>query len=140
VQFIDGSAFVGVTLLSIVIESGNEIFVIENDFLIDGLDHKLICNFLELSEVQIGMNIEIVGSNWFSYCESLSSITFESNSCLTQIESFAFSSSYLHIFINLERLMLLQVINEYVNCNHSVDRSRNSAATATSTTEKHTVS
>jgi hypothetical protein len=35
VEFIDDSAFVGVELPSISIESGNEIFVIENGFLID---------------------------------------------------------------------------------------------------------
>jgi hypothetical protein len=37
VQFIDGSVFVDVTLSSISIESGDAIFVMENDFLIDVL-------------------------------------------------------------------------------------------------------
>jgi hypothetical protein len=40
-------------------------------------------------------NIEILGSNCFSYCSPLSSITFESNSHLTRIESEAFSTSSL---------------------------------------------
>jgi hypothetical protein len=44
VQFIDGSAFSSVRLSSILIESGNEILSIENDFLIDVVDYKLICN------------------------------------------------------------------------------------------------
>jgi hypothetical protein len=35
-------------------------------------------------------NVEIVGSKCFSHCQSLSSITFESNSHLTRIESEAF--------------------------------------------------
>jgi hypothetical protein len=34
VRFIDGSAFIGVTLSSISIESGNDIFVVENGFLV----------------------------------------------------------------------------------------------------------
>jgi hypothetical protein len=95
VQFIDGSAFDSVTLSSISIESGNEIFVIENDFLIDILHHKLIQNFSESSVIEIGMNIEILGSSCFSNCESFSSITFESDSHLTRIESEAFSFSSL---------------------------------------------
>jgi hypothetical protein len=34
VQFIDGSAFIGLTLSSISIESGNDIFVVANRFLL----------------------------------------------------------------------------------------------------------
>jgi predicted metal-binding protein len=95
VQFIDGSAFRCVTLSSISIESGNEMFVIEKDFLIDILHHKLIRNLSKSSEVEIARTIEIVGSNCFSCCKSLSSITFESDSLLTRIESEAFSYSSL---------------------------------------------
>jgi predicted metal-binding protein len=95
VQFIDGSAFIGVTLSSISIESGNEIFVIENGFLIDIVHHKLIRNFSDSSNIEIRRHIEILGSNCFAYCESLSSITFESNSDLTRIESRAFYDSSL---------------------------------------------
>jgi hypothetical protein len=84
-----------VKVSSISIESGNEIFVIENGFLIAVLEHKLIRNFLVSSEIEIGMNIEILGTRCFSSCKSLSSITFESHSRLTRIESFAFSFSSL---------------------------------------------
>jgi hypothetical protein len=93
VQFIDGSAFVNVTLSSISIESGNGIILIEKDFLILVLNHKLIRNFSELSTIEIGRNIKMLGSFCFSYCKSLSSITFESNSCLTRIESEMFHDS-----------------------------------------------
>jgi hypothetical protein len=95
VQFIDGSAFIEVTLSLISIESGNNTFVLENDFLIDVLHHKLIQNFSKSSGIEIGRNIEIVGSNCFSSCKSLSSITFESNSHLRRIESEVFSFSKL---------------------------------------------
>jgi hypothetical protein len=95
VEFIDGSAFIDVSLSSISIESGNDIFVIEGDLLIDVFHHKLIRNFSLSSSIEIGRNIEILGSKCFSCCESFSSITFESNSHLTRIESEAFSHSSL---------------------------------------------
>jgi hypothetical protein len=47
VQFIDRSAFIGVTLSSISIESENDIFVIEKDIPIDVVPHKLIRNFVK---------------------------------------------------------------------------------------------
>jgi uncharacterized protein YuzB (UPF0349 family) len=61
VQFIDGFAFINLNLSSISIESGNKIFVIENDFLIDILDHKLIRNFSKSFAIDIAENIEIFG-------------------------------------------------------------------------------
>jgi hypothetical protein len=84
-----------VKLSSISIELGNEIFVIEHDFLIDVVHHKLIRNFSKLSSIEIGSNIEILGSNCFSHCHSLLSITFGSDSHLTRIESEAFNESSL---------------------------------------------
>jgi uncharacterized protein YajQ (UPF0234 family) len=95
VEFIDGSAFDNTTLSSISIELGNEIFVIENDFLIDVLNHKLIRNFSNSSTIEVGNHIEIVGAHCFAFCKSLSSISFESNSHLSRIKSFAFSFSSL---------------------------------------------
>jgi hypothetical protein len=82
-------------LCSISIESGNDIFAIENDFLIDIVHHKLIPNSLNSSKIRIPVDIEILGSNCFSNCKSLSSITFESNSHLKRIESASFSYSSL---------------------------------------------
>jgi hypothetical protein len=92
VQFIEGSAFLGVTLSSISIESGNDIFVIENGILIDILHHKLIRIFSDSLEIEIARDIEIVGSHCCFSWESHLSITFESNSHLTRIESYAFGS------------------------------------------------
>jgi hypothetical protein len=62
VQFIDGSAFCAVTLSSIMIESGNNTFVIANDLLIDIVHHELIRNFSTSSTVHIPSHIEIPGS------------------------------------------------------------------------------
>jgi hypothetical protein len=79
----------------------------ENEILHDVLHHKLIRNFCESAEVEIPNNIEILGSRCFSSCKSLSSITFESNSRLTRIESKAFYESSLQsilIPMNVEML------------------------------------
>jgi hypothetical protein len=90
VQFIDGSAFCNVKFSSIGIESGNHTFVVENDLLIDIVCHKLIRNFSRSSIIHLPNDIEILGSSCFSWCGQLSSISFESNSRLTRIESHAF--------------------------------------------------
>jgi hypothetical protein len=99
VQFIDGSAFSEVKLSFLSIEPENEHFVLENDFLIDIIHHKLIRNFSNSSTIQIGSDIEILGSSSFSQCEFISSITFASNSRLTRIESKAFSYSSLQSIV-----------------------------------------
>jgi hypothetical protein len=65
IQFIDGSAFIGVPLSSISLESGNTIFVIENVFLIDVLHHKLIRNFSKSSVIEIaGMTASQHMATW----------------------------------------------------------------------------
>jgi hypothetical protein len=52
-------------------------------------------NFSRSSAIEITRDIEILGSKCFSRCYSLLSMTFESNSHLTRIESEAFSYSSL---------------------------------------------
>jgi hypothetical protein len=49
--------------------------------------------------IDISNDIEILGSSCFSFCKSLSSISFESNSQLTRIESNAFSYSSLESIV-----------------------------------------
>jgi hypothetical protein len=99
VQFIDGSAFADVKLDSISIEAGNDIFHVEHEFLLDLVHHKGIRHFSVSSHIEIPRTIEILGSSCFSYCKSLSSISFESNSVLKRIESSAFSSSSLQLIV-----------------------------------------
>jgi hypothetical protein len=79
VRFINGFAFIDSKLYSISIEAGHDRFVIENDFLIDIVDHRLIRNFSRSCHIDIVNTIGIVGSSCFSCCNSLSSITLESN-------------------------------------------------------------
>jgi hypothetical protein len=45
VRFIDGSAFAGIKSKCVSIEAGHEQFSIENDFLVDIINHRLIRNF-----------------------------------------------------------------------------------------------
>jgi hypothetical protein len=56
-------------------------------------------SFSSLQSIVIPNNVEIVGSKCFSFCKSLSSITFESNSHLTRIESEAFYESSLQSIV-----------------------------------------
>jgi hypothetical protein len=59
-------------------------------FLIDIVHHKLVPTFSESSDLQIGSDIEILGSLYFSSYKSFSSISFESNSQLIPMESETF--------------------------------------------------
>jgi hypothetical protein len=71
VEFIDAAAFCNVNFSSCMIESGNERFVLHQDFLIDIFDHKFIHNFSTLPDFTIPFDIEIVGSSSFNSCESV---------------------------------------------------------------------
>jgi hypothetical protein len=90
VQFIDGCAFDFLALSSISLEPGNEKFVPEN---------------------------EIVRSSCFADRESLSSITFESNSQLAQIESRDF---YYHCFnqSSFQKMLKFVFHAAFQNVNH----------------------
>jgi hypothetical protein len=95
VQFIDGSAFAGIESNCVSIEAGHQQFSIENEFLVDVINQRLIRNFSSSSSIPICSDIEILGSSCFSFCKSLSSVLFESHSRLRSIESHAFSWSSL---------------------------------------------
>jgi hypothetical protein len=99
IQFIDGSAFLSLKSFSISIESGNETFAIENDFLFDTVGRKLIYNISSSSNITIPAHIEVLGSECFSCCQSVSLISFESNSQLARIDRSAFSSSSLQSIV-----------------------------------------
>jgi hypothetical protein len=71
--------------ISITFESNSHLTRIESE----------VFSFSSLQSILIPRNVEILGSERFSYCESLSSMTFESNSHLTRIESKAFYETAL---------------------------------------------
>jgi hypothetical protein len=87
VQFIDGSAFADKKLKSILIESGNDLFRVEDEFLIDIVHHTLIHSFSNSSDIDIPRMIEMLGSSCFESCKSLSSISFGSIPVLRRIEA-----------------------------------------------------
>jgi hypothetical protein len=95
VRFIDGFAFVATTITSISVETGNTIFEMVNEYLIDIVSHKLIRNFSCSSSITIPRSLKILGSSCFSFCQSLSSITFESDSRLKRIEARALQNTSL---------------------------------------------
>jgi hypothetical protein len=65
VQFIDSSVFCDVKLSSCNIEWENDRFVVENVFLIVFLNHKLIRNFSNSSDITISSSIEILRRSCF---------------------------------------------------------------------------
>jgi hypothetical protein len=116
VQFIDGSAFPNLPLSFISMEPGNEHFVIENDFLIDIINYKLIHYLSDSPYVHIGSDIEILGSSCFSFCHQVLSLTFESNSRLTRIESKAFHE--LDIVITIPSTVLFVAFDAFPILSH----------------------
>jgi hypothetical protein len=82
VRFIGGSPSCCIALLSIMIGSENDTFVIENDLSIDIVSHKLFHHFSRSPAVLIRRDIGILRSSCVSSCELLSSISLVSNSRL----------------------------------------------------------
>jgi hypothetical protein len=109
VQFIHGRAFAGVKLSSISIEPENDTFISRNGLLIDAVDHKLIRAFVKSSELEIPSDIEIISSGCFTSDIHVSSISFESNSRLIEIESKAFSYSSVESVIFPNTVDILRV-------------------------------
>jgi hypothetical protein len=95
VAFIDGSAFSNLENFSLSIETGNRTFSVESDFLFDLSKSKIIRYFGSKSTIVIPRYVEKLGSKCFHWSDSVSSVTFESNSQSKRIESCAFSSSSL---------------------------------------------
>jgi hypothetical protein len=77
------------------VDADHQRFAMRKDCPIDFDDHRLIRHFSSSSQIQISSDVEILGSSCFSSFESLSSISFESNSRLNRIESKVFLSSLL---------------------------------------------
>jgi hypothetical protein len=70
--------------------NGHKYFVIENEFLIDVIQHCLICNFSSSSNLEIPSNIERLRSKCVSDCESFSSISFDYPLQLTPLQYLPF--------------------------------------------------
>jgi hypothetical protein len=90
VDFIDGSAFARSNYQSITVDSNNRRFSIDQDFLIDNIEMRLIQYFESSNHVHIWDDIEILGKSCFDCCDYLESIAFESRSPLKRIEKGCF--------------------------------------------------
>jgi hypothetical protein len=111
------------------IEAGHENFEMKNNFLVDFKDHRLIRNFARTSTLEICCDIEVLGSSCCSHCESLSSISFESNSGLNRIESYAFYCSRLQRIeipgsVEILRPLVFILVNHFhpFRLNQTLDR------------------
>jgi hypothetical protein len=83
--------FCAAELSSCDIECGDNRFVVENECLIDILDHKLIRSFSKSSDITIPSSIEILEPSCFALCISRSSVSFEPPARLARVESRAFA-------------------------------------------------
>jgi hypothetical protein len=99
VEMIDGSAFARCESISIRIEDGSEYFVVEGEFLSDFSCRMLIRYLGNAGSVCAPNHVDILGPFCFSYCQSLSCISFESNSALKSIEPDAFRDFSLESII-----------------------------------------
>jgi hypothetical protein len=86
-MFIDGSSFAGLDRIAKSISEGNRSFVVESDFIFDFDNKHVILYFGNGCDIRIP--VEILCSECFSYCESLSSISFERWSLMRHISSAA---------------------------------------------------
>jgi hypothetical protein len=88
--FIEESTLQGSKISSILIESGNSTVSVDDLFLSKDSRTTLVRYFGFFSEMVIPRCVETLGSKSFDLCQSLSSISFESDSQLKSIESKAF--------------------------------------------------
>jgi hypothetical protein len=94
-----GSAFAGISSISLLIDDDHKYYESDNFSLPNKSKVQLIQSLSNDSKLIIPRFIEIIYSNCFSYCQSLDSITFESRSSLKAIESFAFLKSSIQSVI-----------------------------------------
>jgi hypothetical protein len=95
IQFLSGSAIAVLSLNTVSFWPGQCAFQVHELFIEDIGGRSLVHYFGGLSAVMIESRIEILCEFCFYKCNSLTSVTFESNSKLQRIEESAFQSSSL---------------------------------------------
>jgi hypothetical protein len=91
VDFIDGSAFVHSECQSISVDPNNRRFSIDQDFLIDNDNQRLVRYIGTSNRIHVWNDIEILGIDCCHGC-GIKSITFGSESRLKRIEESCFAS------------------------------------------------
>jgi hypothetical protein len=99
VMFIDGSAFAAISLISVSVSPANGKFRLR-ELLLEDFDGSTIYRYFgACSSVLIPSSIVVLGRESFSWCESLTSVIFESGSRLERIEGRAFHRSGLRSIV-----------------------------------------
>jgi hypothetical protein len=101
VKIVDGSAFSFCKQLLISIEERSEHLFVDGYFL-QNFNHSILIRYFGREDIVcIPRTVEIIGSSCFRDYNSLSSVSFESNSLLWRIEPYAFDNSSLSSIIIL---------------------------------------
>jgi hypothetical protein len=107
VTFIDGSAFVGVSLNSISISPDNQRFRLR-DWFLESFDGSTIYRYLGRCRcVVIPSCVVVLGKSSFCECDSLESVVFESGCRVERIEELAFSGSKLKSIVIPSSVVIL---------------------------------
>jgi hypothetical protein len=91
-KLISGSALSGTGIVTIIVEDGNSHFRVSGNFLTDLNCTRVIRYFGFDHCITLSRDIEVICEGCFSYCSSISSFAFESDSRLIRIEAGAFSN------------------------------------------------
>jgi hypothetical protein len=86
VEFIDGSAFEGTSIINLEIAPGNRHFVMQDRFLVGVPEQRLIRYFGVEEDVIVPDSIAILGRSCFSRCSHLTSISLSNRSELKEID------------------------------------------------------
>jgi hypothetical protein len=92
-EILNGSSLVGIE--SVTICRGNSFFILENNVMYSKDGKRLIRYFGGGNEFTIKKNVEIIGKECFSHCESLCEVRFETGCKVREIGRSAFCRSGL---------------------------------------------
>jgi hypothetical protein len=89
---------------TILVEPENTALIFIDDLLYDGTQGVIVRNFCRRPSRPIAQSVEIIARHAFTECESVCDISFQAESKLRAIESYAFSTSCIHS-ISIPRLL-----------------------------------
>jgi hypothetical protein len=116
VTFIDGSAFALLSLNSVSVSPDNIRFRVRDSFLEDFDGSTIYRYFGSCRSIEIPSSVVVLGKASFCWCESLESVTFESDSRLERIEESAFGESGLKSILIPSSVIVLGKASFY-GCN-----------------------
>jgi hypothetical protein len=93
VSFLSGAAFLGIGRESITFSSAPVNFCMDEDYLSDFSGRVLVRYFGQDPSVRIGSSIEALSDGRFTFHKSIVSVTFDSDSKLSRLETLGFCES-----------------------------------------------